>query len=130
MSRLIAESATRVSDHTDPVINWRIAAETRERLTTIGNDSERIRRRLRELDLEWDIERVIETNASALVVLGTVLGLRVHRAFFGLPLAVGAFLFQHAIHGWCPPVPILRRLGFRTEREIADERRELMRRLG
>ncbi|WP_111420331.1 efflux transporter outer membrane subunit, partial [Rhodoplanes roseus] len=27
------------------------------------------------------------------------------------------FLFQHAIQGWCPPVPILRRLGFRTELE-------------
>jgi hypothetical protein len=35
---------------------------------------------------------------------------------------VGGFLFQHAIEGWCPPVPILRRLGFRTAREIDIER--------
>jgi len=39
-----------------------------------------------------------------------------------LPAAVTAFLFQHAIQGWCPPVPILRRLGFRTSDEINKER--------
>jgi hypothetical protein len=29
---------------------------------------------------------------------------------------------QHAIQGWCPPVPLLRRLGFRTPAEICEER--------
>jgi hypothetical protein len=33
-----------------------------------------------------------------------------------------AFLFQHALQGWCPPVPILRRLAFRTASEIEHER--------
>jgi hypothetical protein len=35
-------------------------------------------------------------------------------------------LFQHAVQGWCPPVPILRRMGFRTIYEIEQERRELL----
>jgi hypothetical protein len=35
---------------------------------------------------------------------------------------VTAFLFQHAVQGWCPPLPILRRLGFRTASEIDTER--------
>jgi hypothetical protein len=35
---------------------------------------------------------------------------------------VTGFLLQHAIQGWCPPVPILRRLGFRTADEINRER--------
>ena len=35
---------------------------------------------------------------------------------------VTAFLFQHAVQGWCPPVPILRRMGFRTADEINRER--------
>jgi len=39
-----------------------------------------------------------------------------------LPFLVSAFLLQHAIQGWCPPVPILRRLGFRTADEINRER--------
>jgi hypothetical protein len=38
---------------------------------------------------------------------------------------VTAFLFQHAIQGWCPPVPILRRMGFRTAHEIEQERNAL-----
>lgn len=32
------------------------------------------------------------------------------------------FLFQHAVQGWCPPVSLLRRLGFRTSSEIDAER--------
>jgi hypothetical protein len=31
-------------------------------------------------------------------------------------------LLQHAVQGWCPPIPILRRLGFRTADEINRER--------
>jgi hypothetical protein len=43
----------------------------------------------------------------------------------GAPALVTAFLFQHAMQGWCPPVPILRRLGFRTADEIGKERMAL-----
>jgi hypothetical protein len=32
---------------------------------------------------------------------------------------------QHALQGWCPPVPLLRRLGFRTSFEIEEERQAL-----
>lgn len=39
-----------------------------------------------------------------------------------LPAGVGVFLFQHALQGWCPPVPVLRRLGSRTAAEIGRER--------
>ena len=44
------------------------------------------------------------------------------RRFFMLPAAVAGFLLQHAVQGWCPPVPVLRRLGFRTASEIDEER--------
>jgi len=40
---------------------------------------------------------------------------------------VTAFLLQHAIQGWCPPIPILRRFGFRTADEINRERYALRR---
>jgi hypothetical protein len=50
---------------------------------------------------------------------------------FGTPLSfgiramwisflVGAFLLQHAIQGWCPLIQLFRRLGFRTQTEIAN----------
>jgi hypothetical protein len=35
---------------------------------------------------------------------------------------MAALLLQHALQGWCPPIPLLRRLGFRTEAEINRER--------
>jgi hypothetical protein len=41
-------------------------------------------------------------------------------------LIVQGFFLQHAIQGWCPPLPVLRRLGFRTVQEIEEERAILM----
>ncbi|HTO33126.1 MAG TPA: hypothetical protein VL202_18400 [Pararhizobium sp.] len=51
-----------------------------------------------------------------------MLGISGDRKWFGLPVIVTGFLLQHAIQGWCPPIPILRRLGFRTADEIGQER--------
>jgi hypothetical protein len=65
---------------------------------------------------------MLETNAAAIAFAGTVLGTAVNRRWLVVPLLVGGFLFQHALQGWCPPVPVLRRLGFRTAREIDIER--------
>jgi hypothetical protein len=78
--------------------------------------------RLRELDREWDIERILEMNAAALSFLGVLLGARKSPRWLLLPGVVGGFLLQHAIQGWCPPVPVLRRLGVRTAREIHREK--------
>jgi len=74
------------------------------------------------LDREWDIERTIETQASGLMLAGVTLGATVNKKFLILPAIVAGFLLQHAIQGWCPPVPVLRRLGLRTQSEIDAER--------
>jgi len=115
-------TADRVPDHTSEDVNRRIQQEIEARVREFANDSAGIEERLRELDEEWDIERMLEANASALAFTGALLGASVDRRWIALPIVVGAFLFQHAIQGWCPPVPILRRLGFRTAREIETER--------
>jgi hypothetical protein len=39
-----------------------------------------------------------------------------------LSAAVGGFLLQHAVSGWCPPIPLLRRLGVRTRSELDREK--------
>lgn len=44
------------------------------------------------------------------------------RRWFILPGIVAGFLLQHAVQGWCPPVALFRRLGFRTASEIEAER--------
>ena len=115
----------RVPKHTAPAVNQRISRATTERVKYFEKHKREISGQLRELDKEWDIERAIEANASAVAFIGVVLGYFVHPYFLALPALVTAFLFQHAVQGWCPPVPILRRLGFRTVYEIEDEAQAL-----
>lgn len=116
---------TRVTRHTAAPVNRRIAERTaRQVMAAAASPSERDRR-LRALDREWDIERALEANAGALALLGAVLALTVDRRFAVLPAVVGGFLVQHALQGWCPPLPLFRRAGLRTAREIGGERTAL-----
>jgi hypothetical protein len=46
----------------------------------------------------------------------------VDRRWYLLAGVVAGFLLQHAVQGWCPPVPVFRRWGFRTAAEIDEER--------
>ncbi len=113
----------RVETHTSEAINREIAKQTRERIVHFSTKSpEQISARIEELDHEWDIERALECNASALAFSGVVLSATVDKRWLLLPGLVTGFLFQHALQGWCPPVPILRRMGFRTSAEINEER--------
>jgi len=81
------------------------------------------------LDKEWDIERLLEVNASTLALTGLILGLTVNRKWLLLPGIVLPFLLQHGLQGWCPPLPLLRRLGVRTRGEIDREKYALKARL-
>ncbi|MFP4300212.1 MAG: DUF2892 domain-containing protein [Spirulinaceae cyanobacterium] len=78
--------------------------------------------RIEHLDKEWDVERILEANASTLAFLGLILGLTVNSNWFWLTGIVLPFLLQHAIQGWCPPLVVLRRLGVRTRRELDREK--------
>lgn len=119
---MLPKTATRVNHATDEAINRRIRKKTARRLRHYAARPDRIDARLAELDLEWDTERVLEANASALAFFGTFMGMAVARRYLVLPAAVSAFLFQHAVQGWCPPLPVIRALGVRTQREIDEER--------
>lgn len=112
----------RVQRNTDEAINRRLEAQAGARIRRCAGNPLAIDRRLRELDREWDIERVLETNASLIAFAGVALGAGRGRHWLVLPALVTAFLFQHAVQGWCPPIPVLRRLGVRTSREIEIER--------
>jgi hypothetical protein len=123
---IVPSTKNRVPAHTSRQVNRRIQKTIENRVETLKDHPELIRQRLAKLDREWDIERAIEMNASALAFIGTSLGAAHSKRWLALPLLVTGFLFQHAIQGWCPPVPILRRLGFRTVYEIEEERRHLL----
>ena len=77
---------------------------------------------IRRLDREWDTERVLETNAACLLLLSLGLGVTRDRRWLWLTGGVAAFLLQHALQGWCPPLPLIRTLGVRTAEEISAER--------
>jgi hypothetical protein len=119
---MLPATTQRVSAQTADAINRRIRHEAEASVAYFANHTAEIPARLRELDREWDIERTLETNASSLALTGVVLGATLNKRWLALPALVLTFLFQHAVQGWCPPVPILRRLGYRTASEIDEER--------
>jgi hypothetical protein len=120
---MLAETAHRAEANTPDSINERIRRDTEasiERTTALGAAA--IERRLRMLDNEWDTERTLETLAASFTLSGLTLGVMVHRNWLVLPGVVAAFLLQHAIQGFCPPLLAIRALGIRTSREIDEER--------
>ncbi len=121
MVELVAPTEARVEINTEEEINRRIRRELEACVYHYAQHPDEIDDRLRELEQEWNIERILEANAGAFTVLGLILGTG-NRGWFILPGLVAAFLLQHAIQGWCPPVSVLRRLGVRTLREINHER--------
>ncbi|MBA3685882.1 MAG: hypothetical protein H0W72_11675 [Planctomycetes bacterium] len=96
----------RIRKQTDQAINARIDRDTDIRIMWYADrPAGEVNLRLGELDEEWDMERVLASNGSLLALTGAVLG--------------------------CPAVkdlvPLLRRLGIRTRREIDRERQALRR---
>lgn len=114
-------SRERVTRHTNEEVNRQIQRDIDSRLEYFAAHPDQIDDRLGELDREWDIERAIQANAASLALTGLFFSL-FRRRWVLLPGAVLGFLLQHAIQGWCPPVPVLRRFGFRTQHEIEAER--------
>jgi hypothetical protein len=120
---MIATTVDRVPANTCFELNEAIRNRTERRIAecaSLGHLA--IDRRLHELDEEWDIERLLECNASVVTLVGLTLGATVDKRWFLLSGLVAGFLLQHSVQGWCPPLPIFRRLGIRTASEIDYER--------
>jgi hypothetical protein len=135
MSIFNAEDSTRssldrVRSSTASLVNEEIDHQTDINIHLYkGKSRAEILERIQMLDKEWDIERVLEVNASTLALTGLILGLTKNRKWLFLPGIVLPFLLQHGLQGWCPPLPLLRRLGIRTRGEIDREKYALKIRL-
>ena len=113
----------RVRAHTSEEANNRIDQAIRNSIHAYAGQSKAaMSRRIEELDREWDIERTLELNASTLALTGLFLGVTVNKRWLIVPGVVLPFLFQHAVQGWCPPLPVLRSMGIRTREEIDCEK--------
>ena len=124
---MIASTRERVRDNTPRHINERIEFETARNVAYYSAQDEAVvQKRLAELDQEWDIDRLLEAHTAGLAIGGFLLGAVLNKKWFVLPGLAGCFLLQYALVGWCPQLPVLRRLGFRTAEEIAEERCALL----
>ncbi|MDF9797898.1 hypothetical protein OKW21_003161 [Catalinimonas alkaloidigena] len=118
-----AKTKGRVRKSSTAKQNTAIDQKTLQHIKNYQNvTDEQITQRLKELDKKWDIEKTLEVNASSLSLIGLILGNYVNKRWYLLPGLVTAFLLQHGLQGWCPPLPIFRNMGIRTRQEIDEER--------
>jgi len=122
---MFAPTATRVNRNTSNRINERIRLQTQQSIDYYSQHRDLIEVRLKKLDEEWDVERALATGSSTLTLTGVVLAYFFHPYWLFLSLSVQLFYLLHALQGWCPPLPVFRALGFRTEKEIQFERNAL-----
>lgn len=119
----LPSTKTKVNDHTPEHINQAIQKETEKKVQFYQNkESGAIVKRLNELEHEWDTERVLETNMATIALVSSLMALYGKKNWMLLSAAVSAFMIQHAVQGWCPPLTIIRRMGVRTAAEINQER--------
>lgn len=115
--------ADRVRAHTARDVLRRIDDATVANLELHAHASSAdIAARLERLDGEWDTDRVLETEAATMGLLGLALGTLLRPQLLVLPGVVAACVLFHAITGRYPLMPLFRRIGIRTAREIARER--------
>ena len=123
MTELVPRNFDRVRRSTAPEVNEEIDHQIERNIRMLAQRPPAVLdARIRELELEWDVERVLEAMASSFAFVGTLLGAFVNPWFLLIPAIVTTFLFIHATAGWCPPLPILRRMGKRTRNEIDVEK--------
>lgn len=106
-----------------PEINERIDKQIERNVGFMATQPRKvINARLEELEHEWDVDRLLARNAAVIALTGTTFGAVFGRGWLIVPLLVTSFLWHHMQKGWCPPLPVLRRMGARTLREIEVEK--------
>ena len=116
-------STDAVRTHTPDGVNRRID-ERVEKCVQHMAEQERsaISGYLEKLEHEWDLNRVVTVAASAVTVLGLVLGARQGRGWRVLSGVAAGLLLQHGVLGFGPLAELVRAVGVRTRREIDLEK--------
>lgn len=127
MKLKLPSTAKRVELCTKSSVNHKIHRDSIRKLKLLGefSDQKGLTAAIQKLNREWDTERVLEVNAAALTAAASILTLKKGRGWSVVSGAVSFFLMVHALIGWCPPLPVIRRLGVRTSQEILNEKMEL-----
>ena len=64
-------------------------------------------------------ERVLIAFAGIMVLISVILTVFVHPNFIWLTVFVGANLFQSSFTGFCPAMIVIKKMGFKTEKQLA-----------
>jgi hypothetical protein len=116
------DRSDRVRRHTAAEVLRRIDDVTVASLARSAQSPAETDRRLEALDREWDTDRALETEAATMGLLGMALGVLVRKQLLVLPAIVAGAVLVQAVTGRYPLMPLFRRLGVRTPKEIARER--------
>jgi hypothetical protein len=116
------DSADRVRRNTAAEVLRRIDDDSVASLAKCADSPAETNRRLAQLDREWDTDRALEAEAATMGLLGLALGTFVRKELLALPAIVAAAVLLQATTGRYPLMPLFRRLGLRTSKEIARER--------
>ena len=123
IKNVLPPTTKRVAIYTNPDVNEMIRNNTVENLMAYEDaDVEQISSRIHSLNAEWDMERYTEAKAAAAIMGISLFGLSKHKCWSCISLITGVFLLQHALLGWCPSAPIMRKMGIRTAEEINQEK--------
>jgi hypothetical protein len=140
ISHRLEQRRDRIREHSSPRVNQRIDLTAQAGVAmTISQGRDQVIRRIADLDHEWDIDRALMANFAIVGGAAFAIGLERYtnaspftsrpKGLLGLVGVQMAFLLTHAMIGWCPPVALFRRLGYRTKSEIDTEREILVRAL-
>ncbi|HEX8340249.1 MAG TPA: hypothetical protein VF624_05005 [Tepidisphaeraceae bacterium] len=81
--------------------------------------------RLKELELEWTVDKVLKTAGSVATGYGLLSGLIGRRRGVLLGLVAQSFAIQQAVTGTSLPAILLHRVGLRTQKELEEEKAAL-----
>lgn len=125
---VVGARSDRIRRRTSPHVNEDIDLKTHEKMeNALQGGREAIIHRLHQLDRELDVERVLLGYFGFIGGAALVFG---RRGSWKRVLGTQSlFAVMQVFVGWCPPLVVLRRLGFRTAREIAAERAALVEKL-
>jgi hypothetical protein len=119
--KLHLPSRDKIRAASDPHINWQIDRKIEENIRKYTyQGSYEISQRIKELEEEWDINRVLQLNTAALALVGIGLSVR-NKGWLFLAGASLSVLALFSLRGWAKPLNVLRRLGVRTRQEIDCE---------
>jgi hypothetical protein len=125
---VVGARSDRIRRRTSSHVNEVIDHETHDKMeSAIAGGRDAIIERLHKLDRELDVERALLGFFGSVGGLSLAFGSR--RTWKRVLRTQALFSVMQALVGWCPPVVVLRRVGFRTAREIAAERAALVEKL-